>query len=133
QWHADIVGQATNAFTEKLADHQITGVEVIEVPGACEIPLQVQRLARTGQYAGIAACAFVVNGGIYRHEFVANSVVDALMRIQLETDVPVFSAVLTPWNFHEHDEHQRYFREHFVTKGRELARALAATIRIPAP
>ena len=41
-------------------------------------------------------CALVVNGGIYRHEFVADAVINGLMRVQLETDVPVISAVLTP-------------------------------------
>lgn len=128
QWHADIVQQAITAFIDELAGSGITDVDVIEVPGAFEIPLRVQRLARTGEYAGIAACGFVVNGGIYRHEFVAGSVVDALMRIQLETDVPVFSAVLTPRDFHEHEDHRAFFHAHFVTKGRELAQTVAATI-----
>ena len=27
------------------------------------------------------------------------------MRVQLDTGVPVFSAVLTPHDFHEHEEH----------------------------
>lgn len=132
QWHADIVQQATDTFINELAEHRITDIDVVEVPGAFEIPLQVQRLARSGAYAGIATCGFVVNGGIYRHEFVAGSVVDALMRIQLETDVPVFSAVLTPIAFHEHEDHQAFFAAHFVKKGRELARTVAATIGTPA-
>ena len=80
--------------------------------------------------------ALVVDGGIYRHEFVANAVVDALMRVQLETDVPVFSAVLTPHLFHEHAEHRDYFTRHFAVKGHELANAVASTLdaleRIPA-
>jgi 6,7-dimethyl-8-ribityllumazine synthase len=43
------------------------------------------------------------------------------MRVQLDTDVPVFSVVLTPHHFHEHDEHLTYFGEHFVKKGAEAA------------
>ncbi|OUM45531.1 6,7-dimethyl-8-ribityllumazine synthase [Arthrobacter sedimenti] len=50
------------------------------------------------------------------------------MRVQLETDVPVFSGVLTPHYFHEHDEHRKQFSQHFVIKGRELAEALASTL-----
>ena len=38
----------------------------------------------------------VVNGGIYRHEFVSDSVISGLMQVQLATEVPVISAVLTP-------------------------------------
>jgi len=127
RWHAEIVDNAVTALRQSLAD---SGLEVVvfEVPGAFEIPLHARRLARSGQYAGIAACALVVDGGIYRHDFVAGSVVDALMRVQLETDVPVFSAVLTPHHFHEHEEHRAYFAEHFKVKGNELARAVTATL-----
>jgi 6,7-dimethyl-8-ribityllumazine synthase len=124
RWHSDIVDQAVKACVDDLASHGIREVDVIRVPGAYEIPLQAQRLARSGEYAAIGACALVINGGIYRHEFVASTVVDALMRVQLETDIPTFSAVLTPLNFHEHDEHHGFFRDHFVVKGRELACAM---------
>ena len=87
------------------------------MPGAFEIPLLAQRLARTGRYDAIVAFGLVVNGGIYRHEFVGAAVIDALMRVQLDTEVPVLSAVLTPRDFHEHEEHRRFFAEHFVKKG----------------
>ena len=131
RWHADIVDVAVTTFTAEL-EQRGYAVDVVHVPGAFEIPLQVRRRALSGRYAGVAAAALVVDGGIYRHDFVASSVVDALMRVQLETDVPVFSAVLTPHHFHEHDEHLDYFRRHFETKGRELANALDATVRLPA-
>lgn len=130
RWHADIVDVAVTTSTEELRGRGYE-VDVVHVPGAFEIPLQVRRLAQSGRYAGVAAAALVVDGGIYRHDFVASSVVDALMRIQLETDVPVFSAVLTPHHFHEHDDHTGYFRAHFETKGRELANAVDATVRLP--
>jgi len=70
----------------------------------------------------------VVDGGIYRHEFVADAVISGLMRVQIETEVPVISAVLTPQRFHEHQEHQRFFHAHFRVKGAEAAAACARTI-----
>ncbi|MFC7504249.1 6,7-dimethyl-8-ribityllumazine synthase [Nocardioides sp. CPCC 206347] len=130
RWHADIVDVAVTTATEELRSRGYE-VDVVHVPGAFEIPLQVRRLAQSGRYAGVAAAALVVDGGIYRHDFVAPAVVDGLMRVQLETDVPVFSAVLTPHHFHEHDDHANYFRAHFETKGRELASAVDATVRLP--
>lgn len=129
-WHKDIVGVAVSAICHEFdrcrlpADH----VTVIEVPGAFEIPLHARRLARTGRFDAVIACGLVVDGGIYRHDFVGHAVIDALMQVQLETDVPVFSAVLTPHHFHEHGEHKRFFAEHFSTKGLEVARACLATI-----
>ena len=129
-WHADIVNQGRDAFQ---AEMQILGahpdaIEVFTVPGAFEIPLHAQKLARTGRYVAIVACGFVVNGGIYRHDFVADAVISGLMQVQLDSGVPVFSVVLTPLHFHEHDDHQQFFATHFVTKGKEAARACMQTM-----
>jgi 6,7-dimethyl-8-ribityllumazine synthase len=129
-WHREIVDECRDAF---LAEAEARGfaadrVDLFEVTGAFEIPLHAQRLATSGRYDAVVAAGLVVDGGIYRHEFVAEAVIDGLMRVQLDTDVPVFSAVLTPHHFHEHAEHQRFFRDHFQVKGREVARACTDTI-----
>jgi 6,7-dimethyl-8-ribityllumazine synthase len=129
-WHKDIVGVAVSAIRHEFDRCRIPPdqVSVIDVPGAFEIPLHAQRLARSGRFDAVIACGLVVDGGIYRHEFVAHAVIDGLMRVQLDTGVPVFSAVLTPHHFHEHGEHKRFFAEHFSTKGVEVARACLATM-----
>ena len=129
-WHREIVDQARDAFLEALEElgHSRDQVDLFEVPGTLEIPLQAKQLANTGRYSAIVATAFVVDGGIYRHDFVSGTVVEALMRIQLETDVPVLSAVLTPQTFHDHAEHRAFFKEHFKVKGAEVARACVQTI-----
>lgn len=130
RWHRDIVERATHAIRAELnrAAGPPFDVDEYVVPGAFEIPLHARRLAKMGHHDAIIACAFVVNGGIYRHEFVASAVIDGLMRVQLDVDVPVFSAVLTPRDFHEHDEHREFFAKHFVKKGAEVARACVETL-----
>ena len=45
------------------------------------------------------AAGLIVDEGIYCHEFVSTAVIDGLMRVQLDTSVPVFSAALTPQDF----------------------------------
>jgi 6,7-dimethyl-8-ribityllumazine synthase len=129
-WHRDIVDQARKSFLRRLEEEGLApeAVECFEVPGAFEIPLRAQLLAKSGRYDAIVAAGFVVDGGIYRHEFVAASVIDALMRVQLDTEVPVLSLVLTPQQFHEHETHRAFFSEHFITKGEEAASACAATL-----
>lgn len=129
-WHREIVDQSRDAFLAEIARLEI-GLEVdrFEVPGAFEIPLHAKLLAKSGRYAAIVAAGLVVDGGIYRHEFVADAVISGLMRVQLETDVPVISAVLTPQQFHEHAEHRNFFSEHFKIKGREAASACAQTLK----
>ena len=130
QWHADIVHQAREAFLLEMARQGVARerIDLFAVPGAFEIPLHARRLALSGRYAAIVACALVVDGGIYRHEFVAGTVVSALMSQQLETGVPIFSAVLTPHHFHEHVEHRKYFQRHFAVKGTEVADACVRTL-----
>ena len=129
-WHKEIVDQCRLSFTAEIERQGFADgdIDYFEVPGSFEIPLQAMLLAKSGQYAAIVAAGFVVNGGIYRHEFVAETVIGGLMRVQLDTEIPVISAVLTPQSFHDHDEHRRFFHEHFVVKGMEAAAACAATI-----
>ncbi|OUS19355.1 riboflavin synthase subunit beta [Rhodobacterales bacterium 59_46_T64] len=119
-WHADIVDQALAGFAELIPMAQI---DVFDVPGAFEMPLLARDLAETGKYAAVAAAALVVDGGIYRHDFVAAAVVDGLMRASLDSGVPVLSVSLTPHHFQETEHHKAIYTAHFVEKGREAARA----------
>jgi 6,7-dimethyl-8-ribityllumazine synthase len=129
-WHRDIVQQAVTSARAELQRQDMgeAAIRLVEVPGAFEIPLHAQRLARSGGVDAVIACGLVVDGGIYRHDFVASAVIDGLMRVQLDTGVPVFSVVLTPHHFHEHAEHLNYFHTHFVKKGQEAATACVATL-----
>lgn len=126
QWHADIVVQALIGFQDQLAEFGLeAAVDVFDVPGAFEMPLLAQKLAATGEYDAIAAAALVVDGGIYRHDFVAQAVVSGLMEAGLKTGVPVLSVSLTPHHFQPSEEHQTFYHAHFVKKGREAAQAAA--------
>lgn len=120
RWHAEIVDQAYAGFVE-LIDPAL--VDVYDVPGAFEMPLLARDLAMTGRYGAVACAAFVVDGGIYRHDFVAQAVVDGLMRAGMDSGVPVLSVSLTPHQYQETDHHNAIYRAHFVEKGREAARA----------
>jgi 6,7-dimethyl-8-ribityllumazine synthase len=120
RWHADIVDRSLEGFTQLIPNDQI---DVFDVPGAFEMPLMAQKLASTGKYQAVICAAFVVDGGIYRHDFVAGAVVDGLMRAGMDTGVPVLSVSLTPHNYQETDHHNAIYRDHFVTKGREAAQA----------
>lgn len=130
-WHKDIVDQSRKGFIEEMRvlGYQEADIDFYEVGGAFEIPLHAKLLAKSGRYAAVVGAALVVDGGIYRHEFVAQSVVSALMQVQLETEVPVFSVVLTPHHFHDGEQHHTYFFNHFLHKGAEAARTVADTVQ----
>jgi 6,7-dimethyl-8-ribityllumazine synthase len=122
-WHFEIVDQALEGFRQVVP---AADVDVFDVPGAFEMPLLARDLAKTGRYAAVACAALVVDGGIYRHDFVAQAVVTGLMQAGLETGVPILSVSLTPHNFQETDHHIAIFKAHFVEKGREAGTAALA-------
>jgi 6,7-dimethyl-8-ribityllumazine synthase len=122
-WHRDVIDECRVAFLAEMAARHISHIDVFEVPGSFEIPLHVQILAKTRRYTAIVAAGLVVDD-----EHVAETVIRALMDVQLRTEVPVFSAVLTPQQFHESAVHYDFFRKHFAIKGTEVAEACANTL-----
>lgn len=126
-WHAAIVDHALEGFCDHIGNR--AAIEVFDVSGAFEIPLLARTLARTGRFDAVVGAALVVDGGIYRHDFVAATVVEGLMRAQMDADVPVLSVVLTPHHYQETEAHETFFREHFILKGREAAIAAEAILK----
>ena len=124
-WHREVIEQCRLAFLSEIEQRGIerARIDLFEVPGSFEIPLHVQLLAKTRRYTAIVAAGLVVDD-----EYIAETVIRALMDVQLCTEVPVFSAVLTPQQFHETAAHFDFFRKHFATKGVEVAEACANTL-----
>ena len=125
RWHADIVDQAHAGFLRDMkasgAAHDVTS---FDVPGEFEKPLLAKRLGQSDRFDAIVVAALVVDGGIYRHDFVAEAAVSGLMEVQLHTGVPTFSVSLTPRNFQPSKEHHDFFFRHFLKKGAEAAQAV---------
>jgi 6,7-dimethyl-8-ribityllumazine synthase len=124
-WHRDVVAECRIAFLTEIEARHIARaqIDIFEVPGSFEIPLHAQILAKTRRYTAIVAAGLVIDD-----EYVADTVIKALMDVQLRTEVPVFSAVLTPQQFHETQAHFDFFRKHFAVKGIEVAEACANTL-----
>lgn len=129
-WHADIVREASKAFVEELVGYgyDADAFDTYDVPGSLEIPLTSKKLSQTGRYDLIMAAGLIVDGGIYRHDFVAKTVLDGIMQVQLECGVPILSVVLTPHHFQETEAHMGFFKKHFVIKGQEAAKACHMTL-----
>jgi 6,7-dimethyl-8-ribityllumazine synthase len=133
RWHSDIVDRAYEGFTAAAAT-LLPGatVEAFDVPGAFEMPLLAKKLGQSGKYHAVVAAALVVDGGIYRHDFVAGAVVDGLMSAQMSTGVPVFSVSLTPHNFQPVEALTSFYSAHFVKKGEEAAIAVRQVLDLDA-
>ena len=74
------------------ADADIT---VARVPGAFEIPLVAQKLAKTGSYDALICLGAVIRGSTPHFDYVASEVSKGCAHVSLETGVPVAFGVLT--------------------------------------
>ncbi|MFM2486382.1 6,7-dimethyl-8-ribityllumazine synthase [Celerinatantimonas yamalensis] len=76
----------------QVKDENIT---VVKVPGAVEIPLVAQQLAKSGKFDALISLGTVIRGGTYHFELVANECHKGLGHIMLEYNVPIAFGVLT--------------------------------------
>lgn len=100
----------------------------VSVPGAIEVPFMAKQLIKKHDLDGLVGFALIVNGEIYRHEFVAQASLDALMRVSLDTNVPIASALLTPTKPRAPETQFDMLKEHMHGKGEEFVRALLEQI-----
>jgi 6,7-dimethyl-8-ribityllumazine synthase len=124
-WNEKIVQSGEDNFIKAIkdSDQSDARIDVFKVPGSLEIPLAGKRALENG-YDIAVGIGFVVNGGIYRHEFVGHTVVQSILDVQLQTNKPFLSVVLTPQAYCEHlDIYEDMYAKHMVNKGQEAARA----------
>lgn len=88
-----LVGGAVDYFLRHGGARE--DVTIVKVPGAFEIPLAVQKLARSGTYDAVIAIGAVIRGATPHFEYVAGECVKGLAHVTLESGVPVGFGVLT--------------------------------------
>lgn len=104
---AIVVAKFNQEITSKLlsgAKSALQGADTcdeFEVPGAFELPLAVQRLAKCGRYDAIVALGAVIRGDTPHFDYVAGECARGLQQVTLETDVPVAFGVLTTDNLEQ--------------------------------
>lgn len=105
---AIVVGRFNQEITEELTKGTIARLQELKfsmdqitqiwVPGAVEIPLTAQRLARTDNYQAIIALGAVIKGETTHYDYVCEQVSQGCQRAALENDIPVVFGVLTTEN-----------------------------------
>lgn len=92
------IGRAALAgCRERLGALGVRGedVRVVDVPGALEVPLALQRLAGTGRFDALVALGAVIRGETYHFEVVSNESAAGIMQVQLDTGIPIANGILT--------------------------------------
>lgn len=126
-WHTDIVESAEQSFIDTMIEAGFSAdqMDVIKVPGGLEIPLVGQK-ALEGDYDLAVGISFIVDGGIYHEEYVAQAIVDGIVNVSLKTGKPFLSVSISPQKhlFKEgNPSDEKWFVDHFVIKGKEAAEA----------
>jgi 6,7-dimethyl-8-ribityllumazine synthase len=97
RFNQDVGEGLLSACTAALVKHGVREADIliVTVPGALEVPLALQRLARTGGYDALIALGAVIRGETYHFEIVANEAAAGITRVQIESGVPVTNGILT--------------------------------------
>jgi len=96
RWNARITDALVAAARQSLTGNGVAehAIDVVRVPGAWEIPVVAARLATAGRHAAILALGCVIRGDTRHYEHVADRCAEGLMRIALDSQVPVLNGVL---------------------------------------
>ncbi len=112
-----------------LAEHHLSVLEQdrLEAPGAYELPLIAQTLAKTGLYDGVICLGCVIKGDTAHFEFISLAASLGLMTAGLATETPIAFGVLTTYT-----DEQALARssDDAGNKGREAAAACLETALI---
>jgi 6,7-dimethyl-8-ribityllumazine synthase len=92
-----IVDQVLAGAQEALSRHGLSMADttLVWVPGAFELPLAAEHLARSGQFSAIIALGAVIRGGTPHFDYVAGECAAGLGRVALDHGIPVMFGVLT--------------------------------------
>ena len=93
-WHESIM-DGLIAGAARVCQDALTGATLIRVAGSLELPIVTQECARSGDFDAVVALGVIVRGGTPHFEYVASATTDGLLRVALDTGVPVGFGVLT--------------------------------------
>jgi 6,7-dimethyl-8-ribityllumazine synthase len=124
RFNDEISGQLLERARAAAAAQGIKDCFVAQVPGALEIPLALQWLARSKRFDALVAVGCVIRGETFHFEVVAGESARGLMDVALEFGIPIGNGILTT-----EDEAQAMAR---LDKGAEAVRAALEMARLKA-
>jgi 6,7-dimethyl-8-ribityllumazine synthase len=124
RWHGEITdalldGAVVAAKECGIADED---VEVLRAPGAFELPVVAEALARSSRVDAIVCLGVVVRGGTPHFDYVCRAVTDGCLRVSLDHRLPVGFGVLTVDDLAQARER--------LDKGREAVLAVVETLAV---
>jgi 6,7-dimethyl-8-ribityllumazine synthase len=135
RWNPGITDALVEGARQAMLAHGVDAqsLDIVRVPGALELPLAAQALARGGRHAALVALGCVVRGDTRHYEHVADGCAQGLMQVSLAHALPVANGVLA---VERHADAEARAGGAHGNKGQEAALAaleMAALLRRLAP
>tara|TARA_Y100000739_G_C20380478_1_gene360999 strand:+ start:183 stop:665 length:483 start_codon:yes stop_codon:yes gene_type:complete len=118
EWHSDITFKMEEKSLNilKIANCQSRNIHSVKVPGSFELPLAAKMLSKKKNLQGVICLGCVIKGETPHFDFISSSVSDAIMKLNLELEIPVIFGVLTVETLKQAEER--------INKGTEAAKSL---------
>ncbi|XXJ21079.1 6,7-dimethyl-8-ribityllumazine synthase [Desulfovibrio caledoniensis] len=124
-----IVDRLISGAVDYLVRHGASedDLTLIRLPGAFELPIAAQKLARSGEYAGIVVLGAVIRGGTPHFDYVCSECAKGIAHASMESGVPMGFGLLTCDSL---DQAIERAGAKAGNKGVEAASALLETVRV---
>lgn len=124
-YHEDVTGEMLASALETLGELGVEreAVLVVPCPGAFELPLVAQRLARRKDVVAVLCFALVLKGETEHDRYISEACALGLTQVALATDTPILFGVLTCANLAQARERARRESAGGQDKGRAVALA----------
>ncbi|EHD13983.1 putative 6,7-dimethyl-8-ribityllumazine synthase [Commensalibacter intestini A911] len=115
---------------EWLAEHQIpfnVNEDLLYAPGAFELPLIAQTLAKSGKYDGVVCLGCVIKGDTAHFEYISLGATIGIMQASLATETPISFGILTTYTAEQAEIRSEENKEN---KGREAVAACIESLAL---
>ena len=120
-----LIGGAVDYLTRHGMERE--NLTIVRVPGAFELPLVCQKLAKSGRYDGIVALGAVIRGATPHFDYVCSEATKGIAHISLDTGIPIGFGLLTTENIEQAVERAG---SKAGNKGVDAAAAMLETVRV---
>lgn len=129
RFNEEVTGGLRDGALAWLGEHGITVAEadIFAAPGAFEMPLLAQTLAKTGKFEGVICLGCVIKGDTAHFEFISLGTTVGLMQASLATETPIAFGVLTTYS---EEQATVRSRDDVHNKGREAAAACVESLAL---
>ena len=94
KWNSTVIDALVAGCIATLKEAGVTNIVIEEVGGAYELPLAASVLAKSSLFDVIIPIGCLIKGETMHFEYISSAAVDGLMRVGLDSGVPVLNGIL---------------------------------------